>query len=72
MAPTIKVGDTIPEATFTYIAYTPELEAKVCRVDTCCEDHPVDQNVSLLAVSVSSSRDRLNLIIMGVYHSHQA
>lgn len=37
MAPTIKVGDTIPEATFTYIAYTPELEAKVCRVDPYCE-----------------------------------
>ncbi len=30
MAPTIKVGDTIPEATFNYIPYTPELESKVC------------------------------------------
>ncbi|KZT06680.1 1-Cys peroxiredoxin isozyme [Laetiporus sulphureus 93-53] len=26
MAPTIKVGDTIPEGTFSYIAYTPELD----------------------------------------------
>ncbi|KAK0441607.1 1-Cys peroxiredoxin isozyme [Armillaria borealis] len=29
MAPTIKVGDTIPEATFNYIPYTPELESKL-------------------------------------------
>ncbi|KAF9265756.1 thioredoxin-dependent peroxidase [Marasmius fiardii PR-910] len=27
MAPTIKVGDTIPEATFSYIPYSPELES---------------------------------------------
>ncbi|KAK0493556.1 1-Cys peroxiredoxin isozyme [Armillaria luteobubalina] len=35
MAPTIKVDDTIPEATFTYIPYTPELEAKLaCGIPT--------------------------------------
>ncbi|EPS94317.1 hypothetical protein FOMPIDRAFT_1169842 [Fomitopsis schrenkii] len=27
MAPTIKVGDTVPSGTFQYIAYTPELES---------------------------------------------
>lgn len=30
MAPSIKVGDTIPEGTFNYIAYTPELDDNVC------------------------------------------
>ena len=33
MAPTIKVGDTIPSGTFQYIAYTPELEnASACGI----------------------------------------
>jgi len=27
MAPTIKVGDTIPKGTFSYVAYTPELDS---------------------------------------------
>ncbi|KAK0221619.1 1-Cys peroxiredoxin isozyme [Armillaria fumosa] len=37
MAPTIKVGDTIPEATFNYIPYTPELESKLaCGIRECC------------------------------------
>ena len=26
MAPSIKVGDTVPEGTFGYVPYTPELE----------------------------------------------
>ncbi|PCH37154.1 thioredoxin-dependent peroxidase [Wolfiporia cocos MD-104 SS10] len=35
MAPTIKVGDVIPEGTFSYIAYTPELDdATACGIPT--------------------------------------
>ncbi|KAF8915809.1 1-Cys peroxiredoxin isozyme [Mucidula mucida] len=35
MAPSIKVGDTIPEGTFNYIAYTPELDDNLaCGVPT--------------------------------------
>jgi len=35
MAPTIKVGDAIPSGTFSYIAYTPELDdASACGIPT--------------------------------------
>jgi alkyl hydroperoxide reductase 1 len=35
MAPTIKVGDKIPEGTFSFIPYTPELEdGRVCGIPT--------------------------------------
>ncbi|KAF9060404.1 1-Cys peroxiredoxin isozyme [Rhodocollybia butyracea] len=35
MAPTIKVGDTIPDGTFSYVAYTPELDSHTaCGVPT--------------------------------------
>ncbi|KAJ3854145.1 1-Cys peroxiredoxin isozyme [Lentinula lateritia] len=35
MAPTIKIGDTVPDGTFTYIPYSPELDSHAaCGVPT--------------------------------------